>query len=118
MTEKNIEVSNAFEELREIVEKCNHCGICKALDPIFRATREESLSPRGRAALFSKEIVDSSAFDYAMCGACAEKCPFNIDMDEAVRKARKILNLEEKENPENQRMLKRVIEKKNPFTSD
>ena len=116
MTNEDIEVSNAKEEIQEIIDKCNSCGLCKELDPVFRVLKEESLSPRGLAALFSKNQYTKDIFNYSLCGICKEKCPFNIDIDAAVRKARKILNLRNKEDKENKKLLEKTLNKENPFS--
>ncbi len=110
-----IEMSNAKEEIQEILEKCNRCGLCKELDPVYRISREEALSPRGRTILFSKKIYDSSVFEHPLCGQCAVKCPFALNIDKATRLARKILNLKNKEHPVNQKILSKIENKQNPF---
>lgn len=114
--EEKIEIENAKEEILEIVEKCNKCGLCKELDPIFRVFREEALSPRGRCILFSKKIYDPEIFDDPLSGICKQTCPFEIDIDSAIRKARKILNIRGKENEMNKNFLKRIKDKQNPFS--
>jgi len=115
MAENDVEINNAIEEINEIIEKCNHCGLCKELDPIFRVLRQEELSPRGKAILFSEKIFDKSVFDDCLCGLCKVSCPFKINMDEAIRKARKIMNLRGSENLKNKEMLAKILEKKNPY---
>ena len=111
----NIESNNAKEEISEIVEKCNRCGLCKELDPVFRVLREEALSPRGRAILFSKRICDKSVFDHPLPGICKGSCPFDIDIDKAIRRARKIMNLKNQQDKENKIMLEKIKNNKNPF---
>lgn len=115
MDEKRIEINNAKEEIREIVEKCNFCGLCKELDPVFRVLRDEAGSPRGLAILFSEKIYDKDIFSNPLSGLCKSSCPFKIDLDEAIRKARMILNIEGKEHPENRKMLDKILSKKNPY---
>lgn len=111
----SIEITNAKEEISEIIELCNYCGLCKEIDPVFRVLREEALTARGRAILFSKGIFDRSVFDFSLCGQCKIKCPFGIDIDEAVRRARKIVNLRNREHPENKKMLDKILNRQNPF---
>lgn len=108
-------IQNAKEEIQEIVEKCNKCGLCKELDPVFKVLRDESQSSRGKAILFSKRIFDDEIFDDPLSGMCKEKCPFDIDIDKAIRKARQVLNLKERENPINKKILQRIENKENPF---
>lgn len=115
MIEKNIEINNAKQEIEEIVEKCNCCGLCKELDPVFKILKEEPVSPRGRAILFSNHIFEKNVFESPLPGLCKISCPFKIDIDEAIRKARLILNLRGKENEENKKILNKIIKKENPF---
>ena len=104
------------EEIQEIVSKCNKCGLCKELDPVFKVLREESISARGKVILFSKGIFDKNLFDYSLDGSCKQQCPFNIDLDRAVRKARQILNLKGRENPDNKKIFKKVKNRENPYS--
>lgn len=112
----DVGIQNAKEEIREMIEKCNKCGLCKELDPIFRIFREEALSSRGKAILFSKNDFDRSLFDNPLCGQCKEKCPFDVDIDNAVRKARQILNLKGKEHEKNKEFLAKIKNNENPFS--
>lgn len=110
-----IEQSNAKEEIIEIVEKCIKCGLCKELCPVLKVLREEQYSPRGHAILLSNKIYDKILFDCTLCKACEEKCPLSLKLCTAIRKSRQVLNLKEKEHPENAKMLKRATEGKNPY---
>jgi len=111
----NIEEKNAKEEITEICEKCIKCGFCKELCPIFKVLRDESLSPRGHAIFLSNKIYEKIVFDCTLCKACEEKCPLSLKLCTAIRKSRQVLNLKEKEHPENAKMLKRATEGKNPY---
>jgi Fe-S oxidoreductase len=53
-----IESDNAKEDVKEIVEKCIKCGMCKPLCPVFKIMREEQYSPRGKAI-----ILDNNAYE-------------------------------------------------------
>ena len=111
-----IEQSNAKEEIIEIVEKCIKCGLCKELCPVLKVLREEQYSPRGHAILLSNKIYDKILFDCTLCKACEEKCPLNLRICTAIKKARQVLNLKDKEHPKNAEMLKKFEEKKNPYS--
>ena len=76
-------------------------------------TTEEQYSPRGHAILLSNKIYDKILFDCTLCKACEEKCPLNLKICTAIRKARQVLNLKDKGHPQNQEMLKKLEEKKN-----
>jgi len=113
-----IEQSNAKEEVIEICEKCIKCGLCKELCPVFKVLREEAGSPRGHAIMLSNKIYDKMVFDCTLCKACEEKCPLSLRLCTAIKKARQVLNLKEKENPANKEMLKRFLEGENPYEDE
>ena len=112
---KKIEINNAKEEIFEIVEKCNKCGLCKELDVIWLALKEEAQSSRGKAILLEDNKIDKNLFDDTLSGTCRELCPFKIDIDDAIRKARQILNLKGNEHPINKNILKKIQNNENPF---
>jgi Fe-S oxidoreductase len=95
-----IETENAKEEIKEIVEKCIKCGLCKQNDAIFRALKEEQFSPRGKAILLNNNIYDEIVYEDNLSGACEKTCPLNIKMHEAIMKARAVLVNEKKEPDE------------------
>jgi glycolate oxidase iron-sulfur subunit len=110
-----IEEKNAKEEVIEIVEKCIKCGLCKELCPVFKVIREEQHSPRGHAILLSEKIYEDLVFDCTLCKACEEKCPLNLKICTAIKKARQVLNLKDKEHPTNKEIVKKINQKKNPY---
>ena len=115
MVDENVEITNAKQEIKEIVEPCNFCGICKEIDPVFRVLREEAISSRGRSILFNKGAFNKSVFNSTLDGSCKHICPFGIDIDAAIRKARKIMNLKGHEDPANKKILEKIKNKQNPF---
>lgn len=115
MPEKNIEVSNAKEEILEILEKCIKCGLCKELCPVFKVLREEQSSPRGHAILLSDKIFDKVVFTCSLCKACEEKCPLDLKICRAIRKARFVLNTKSKECSGNQKLVKNLLERGSPY---
>jgi len=110
-----IEQSNAKEEIIEIMEKCIKCGLCKELCPVFLVLREEQYSPRGHAIMLSNKIFDKIIFDCTLCKACEEKCPLSLRICAGIKKARHILNLKGKENPENKKMKNKIMSGENPY---
>lgn len=110
-----IESENAREEVREIVNKCVKCGMCKALCPVFKIIREEAISPRGKAMILQEEIYDKIIYECTLCKACEKKCPLKLKLCEAFKKARKVLAEEGKETEENKEMIKNIKEFGNPF---
>lgn len=111
----SIEEKNIKEEIIEICEKCIKCGLCKELCPVFKVLKEEQGSPRGHAILLSNKIYDKIIFDCTLCKACEEKCPLSLRLCTAIKKARQVLNLREKFNQENEKILKKLEEGKNAF---
>ena len=110
-----IEANNLIEEITEILEPCVKCGMCKALCPVFKILREEQVSPRGKAILLSNKILDKIVFECSLCRACEEKCPVNIKVCDAIRKAREALVLQDKGLEENKDMIKNIQKTGNPF---
>lgn len=110
-----VEEKNAREEIIEISEKCIKCGLCKELCPVFKAIREEQFSPRAHMILLSNKILDKIIFDCTLCRACEEKCPLNLKLCTAIKKARNVLNIKDKDKPENRKMLERLDKKENPY---
>ena len=112
---KSVEANNAKIEVEEIVSKCVKCGMCKSLCPVFRQIREETLSPRGKAIVLSKDLYDMIVFDCSLCKACEEKCPAGVKLCTAFRKARATFSESGKETKENREMIKNIKEFGNPF---
>ena len=105
-----IEADNAKEEIKEIVEKCINCGMCKSRDSVFRVMREEQYSPRGKAIILKNNQYDKIIFDDNLSKQCEVSCPLKIKMHEAIIKARKVL-VEEKKEPEEVRRAIRNLQK-------
>jgi len=112
-----IEAANAKEEIQEIIEKCTKCGLCKSLCPVFKIIREEQVSPRGKAMLLNEKVYDKIVYECSLCKACEEKCPLNLKLCDAFRKARKVLVETKHETTENKEMIKNIREHGNPFGS-
>lgn len=77
-----------MKEIKEEVYKCSKCGLCKSVCPIFLATKNEVLSPRGRFIIlnnfFNNQKKLSKKFlnnlDYCLnCNLCKKFCPSDID---------------------------------------
>lgn len=110
-----IEAENAREEVKELLERCVNCGLCKSLCPIFRIIKEETVSPRGRTILLNKDIYEELLYDCTLCKACELKCPLELELCDAFRKARQVLVGKEKETKENKEMIKNIRRFGNPF---
>jgi glycolate oxidase iron-sulfur subunit len=100
-----IEADNAKEEIKEIVEKCIKCGLCKSHCPVFRIMREEHFSPRGKAIVLDNDGYEKLVFNCTLCKACEVKCPLGIKLCDAFIKARTVLNESKREVLENKEMI-------------
>lgn len=115
MRAKTIESENAREEVKEIIEKCVRCGMCKSLCPVFKIIREEAVSPRGKAILLQDNIYDKIIYECTLCKACEQTCPLGLKLCSAFKKARKVMVEEGRETKENKEMIENVREHGNPF---
>ncbi|MBS3075997.1 4Fe-4S dicluster domain-containing protein [Candidatus Pacearchaeota archaeon] len=111
----NLEIENAREEIKEIVEKCVKCGMCRSVCPVLRVMREEQFSPRGKAIILENNFFEKIVYDCNLCKACEKKCPLNLELCSAFISARKILVLNKKEIPENKEMIKNLNKTGNIF---
>jgi Fe-S oxidoreductase len=89
--------------------------MCKSLCPVFNILKQEQYSPRGKAILLSDKILDEVVFKCNMCKACEEKCPLDIKICDAIKKAREAMVLKNKELKENKEMIENIRKKGNPF---
>jgi len=105
-----IEGNNAKQDVKEIVEKCINCGLCKARDSIFKVMREEQYSPRGKAIMLKNNQYDDLIFDDNLSKQCEVSCPLKIKMHEAIIKARKVL-VEEKKEPLEVKKAMKILQK-------
>jgi glycolate oxidase iron-sulfur subunit len=110
-----IESDNTKEEIKEIVEKCIKCGLCKSLCPVFKIIREEQISPRGKAIILNNNEYEKLIYECALCKACEEKCPLNLKLCTAFRNARKILVWQKKEISEAKQVIKNLEKTKNIY---
>jgi Fe-S oxidoreductase len=116
--QNNIQANNLLEEAGETLEQCIKCGMCKSLCPVFKALREERISPRGHSILLQEKILQDSLFECNLCKACEKKCPLNLKICDAILKAREALVLKNKGIESNKEMIKNVRETGNPFGKD
>jgi Fe-S oxidoreductase len=113
--QQKIEIFNSIEESSELLEKCIKCGMCKSLCPVFKALKEEEISPRGHSILITNKIIQENLFKCNLCKACEQKCPLNLKICDAILKAREALTLQDKNLKTNEEMIQNVRKKGNPF---
>jgi len=76
---------------------CIKCGRCLAVCPVYKATGQERLSPRGKNSLirlFQDHLWPASSLfretlsACILCGQCTERCVLNINTSERIHKLR------------------------------
>lgn len=97
------------------LEKCTHCGMCKANCPVLKALLEEAVSPRGKSVLIKKDVSDDIFFMCTLCKACEAECPSSVKLCEEIRKQRCKLNKEGKDLESNKKMIENIRKYGNPF---
>ena len=81
------------------ISSCVSCGLCLPHCPTYRATQEESASPRGRIALMRQAQRDSSIDDAFVgfmdtciqCRGCETACPAAVPFGSMMEKTREAL---------------------------
>ncbi len=81
----------------ELYLKCIRCGECLSVCPVYRETRIETLSPRGKVALYRaigegdlevSQVYASRLYTCLMCEACREVCPSGVELDVILNQVR------------------------------
>jgi Fe-S oxidoreductase len=110
-----IEINNLKEEISEMLEPCVKCGLCKSNCPVFKIISEEEISPRGHSIKLSNKRIEQIVFTCNLCKSCEKNCPLDLKICDAIRKAREVLSLQDKNTKPNQEMIKNIKETGNPF---
>jgi len=83
--------------LEEHVYRCNKCGACTSVCPLYECTAREGMAARGKVALLEaaleRELPVSQGLrarlgDCLLCGACRETCPSLVPTTELFAEAR------------------------------
>src|SRR3989344_499379 len=98
-----------------MVIPCVQCGFCKHVCPLYKATLNEALSPRGLAVLLKKDIDSKLFYECTLCGKCKEVCPLGFDLPSEIKNKRKQLVKSLIENDWNKEILKNIVERRNAF---
>lgn len=117
-TKTNVEVRNAMEEVQEILSPCIKCGMCKSLCPVFKTLKLEEISPRGHAVMLNENILNELVFQCNLCKACEKKCPLNLKICDAMKKAREALVLDGKGLKSNEEMIEEIRKTGSPFGTE
>lgn len=117
-TRINVEVRNAMNEVREILSPCIKCGMCKSLCPVFKTLKLEEISPRGHAIMLNENILNELVFKCNLCKACEAKCPLNLKICDAMKRAREALVLDGKGLKSNEEMIEAIRKTGNPFGTE
>ena len=97
MADKNTEL---LQEIHEIASKCDRCGNCLLVCPVFTVNNKEACSARGMVnaarALVKGGIAPETdileAVDYCLlCGACIDVCASKVKVPEVMLKVRQHL---------------------------
>jgi glycolate oxidase iron-sulfur subunit len=113
-----VKLRNIEEEIKEILNECINCGMCKSLCPVFKTLKLEELSPRAHTILLRKGIINELVYKCTFCKACEIKCPLNLKICTAMKKAREILVLQNKELKTNKEMMNYIRKKGTPFNAN
>ncbi|MFO7931442.1 MAG: (Fe-S)-binding protein [Thermodesulfobacteriota bacterium] len=94
------ELAGMLKELEKDLGRCNRCGMCQAVCPLYVETQLEADVARGKIVLvenLGKEILDNpkavkQRLDRCLlCGSCAAACPAGVPVLEVFLKARAII---------------------------
>jgi glycolate oxidase iron-sulfur subunit len=110
-----IESDNAREEIREIIEKCNKCGMCKSSCPVFNILREEQYSPRGKIILLENNEYSNVFYADTLSKNPDFKCPLKIKISDAIIQARKVIAMQNKAPKEVKELIKNLEKTGNIF---
>jgi glycolate oxidase iron-sulfur subunit len=95
-------------------DACSLCGFCKYNCPVFRETKNEALSPRGRVILMKNGVLDKDViFKCSICKACEKACPIKVDFRFEELRSRSIQ--QGKETEANKKMIENIRKYGNPF---
>lgn len=75
---------------------CSGCGLCVLVCPPWRATRDQEMTPHGRARALQHGATTSdiaaSVASCTLCGACEPICPERIPIVELTLELKRVLN--------------------------
>ena len=97
------------------IDKCNLCGLCRQDSLLLQLSGRETLSPRGKAILIKKNILNEIFYIDPLSNSAVIHCPTNVDIAEEVRKQRVKMVENGMETKPNRRMIENIREFGNPY---
>jgi glycolate oxidase iron-sulfur subunit len=89
----NVKDHNLLREAEKMVSRCDRCGACLPVCPLFGVKGIEATSARGKNTIAralagggiepTRELLDAVNF-CLLCRACVETCPAKVPTDEAM----------------------------------
>lgn len=111
-------------DIRETIESCKHCFMCRHACPTFLATKLDSHTPRGYALLLSEidhglqawtPAIVERFYQCSQCGLCREDCAYHWAEDEVVRNGREEIVRQGKEPARVKEIAARIAELGSPY---
>ncbi|MBS3112609.1 (Fe-S)-binding protein [Candidatus Woesearchaeota archaeon] len=96
-------------------QKCNTCGLCKAICPVYNITKNETKSPRSKLVLIKENLLSEQFHECLMCDSCKHECPSEIDIPKEVKKVRTVLVNTFQESDEGKVIMKNLRDKGNIY---
>jgi Fe-S oxidoreductase len=102
-------------KINQTLEKCFHCGLCKANCPVYNTLLNETVGPRGKAILLKKGILDKVFYSCSLCKSCESECPAKVELADEIKNAREKLVDKGMETDSNKKMIQNIRKFGNPF---
>lgn len=92
--------SSVLDSVLSYYQDCNCCGVCILSCPVWRQTRDVTLTLRGRVGAIkggaSPKDLEKSLVSCVLCGACKSVCPMGVDTVAMTIELRRALNIDGK----------------------
>ena len=130
MTEKD--KKNRPKEQARIFKKyddlfnCSRCGTCMSFCPVYKNTKDEAVSPRGKLSLIEAisqekldftDAVSDKIYTCTMCSYCESECPSGVKVSELFGEMRQDL-VDKEKYPKALDFLKRRLDEAHNVTFD
>ncbi|MHB8985055.1 MAG: (Fe-S)-binding protein [Eubacteriales bacterium] len=97
---------DSLRDLQKSLWKCNKCGSCTSVCPLYAQTKDEALSARGRLAVIDALLdgglapgksYEECLYNCILCQACSANCASGVPTTEIFLAARSALTRERKQ---------------------